>query len=415
MSIKRTETLVYSDLGANSYKSYRIELHDDGRVVSHFSAVGKTEQTCDYGCVGEAFLDKKVKEKLKKGYEYAKIISADASQSAPQISRGSLADIAVSQIKYTNTAIKDLIRQLANANVHKICAATSITFNTTSGLFQTPLGVVTQEALDEARNLLAFFAKSTTVNASYKTKLDGYLRLIPRVKSHKMRYEDIFPTPDAIQKESDVLDALESSLAVVSSPAPAPVGQTAAPAVEQVFDLHLDVLDDAKERQRLSDWFYSSNHRTHGYSNVKIREIYKIHQPSVPFDEKIGNFKEVFHGTSEANVLSCLKGGLRTSPPSTVAIAGKMWGNGIYGALDSSKSLQYSFGRFTGNGGASAHLFVADFALGRLEIPKRKRGGPNTSQYDSVWAKTQNTGLRFDEIIVFRDRQVKIKYLITAK
>ena len=74
----------------------------------------------------------------------------------------------------------------------------------------------------------------------------------------------------------------------------------------------------------------------------------KIHDMAAAFNPD--NVKEVFHGTSEANNLSILKSGLRVSPPATAAIAGKMFGNGVYGAINSSKSLGYTYGNW-GQGG----------------------------------------------------------------
>ncbi len=417
MAITRKVKLIFSDLSANSYKQWRAELHDDGRVISRFSAVGSTEQEKDYGCVGEAFLEKKIKEKTKKGYEFCRVLENEGAQI---VSRGSLADIAVSQIKFSNEAIKSLIRRLADANVHKITETTSIKFDSVSGLFETPLGVVQKEAIDEARLLLSWFNDNRKINKEYKGKIDSYLKLVPRTKGRKLSYEGIFPDLDAIKKESDVLDALDNSLEILAKPKAADPS-VAAPIIQQVFKLKFDVLDEDKERDRISKWFYSSNHRTHGYSNVKIEEIYAIQQDDVPFKSSYGNCKEVFHGTLESGVLSCLKSGLKGSPPSTCSISGKMWAarngmGGIYGALDSSKSLQYSFGRFSGSGGSSkAHIFVCDFACGRMEIPKRYSGGPDLKDWDSCWAQPKHTSLRFDEVVCYYDDQVKIKYLIIAK
>ena len=119
MATIETIQLIFSDLGKNSYKVWKGELHDDGRVVSHFGAVGAAMQSCDYGCVGKSFLDKKVREKQKKGYALTKTVAA-GQVASNEVSRGSLADIALSQIKHSNDAVKALIKRLADSNVHKI-------------------------------------------------------------------------------------------------------------------------------------------------------------------------------------------------------------------------------------------------------------------------------------------------------
>lgn len=77
--------------------------------------------------------------------------------------------------------------------------------------------------------------------------------------------------------------------------------------------------------------------------------------------------------------------------------------------------MQYTFGRFTGNRNVdSGWLFVTEFALGNTYYIK-SYGGNRPKGYDSIWAKKENTGLRFDELIVPNDNQVRIKYLLEIK
>ncbi len=414
MSITRKVQLVFSNLGDNSYKQWKAELHDDGRVVSFWSAVGSTEQTKDYGCVGEAFLEKKIREKIKKGYEHAKVVIDGPVAATSAVPKGSLADIALSQIKFSNDLIKQLIRRLADSNVHKIMSATSISYNSVSGLFQSPLGVVTSEGIDAARNLLAFFNGKTNINAEYKKNIDQYLRLIPRNKGSRLSYEHIFPDLQAIQKESDVLDALQNSLDLISKPIVAP---TATPTkVEQVFNLKLDRLDDDKERGRIEKWYEGTKKSMHHYDRVKIRDIYVIDivDYNKNFDDRLGNNVQVWHGSSQSNILSIAKVGLKVSPPSTAAIAGKMFGNGVYGSETSSKSLGYTLGRWGQTSGDSGWLFICDFAMGNAFYP---RGATSRipSGHDSCWALPKNTGLHNDELIVYSEKQIRVKYLLEVK
>ena len=57
---------------------------------------------------------------------------------------------------------------------------------------------------------------------------------------------------------------------------------------------------------------------------------------------------------------------------------------------------------------------VMDFSLGNTYMIK-SYGGSKPPGYDSIWAKKENTGLRFDELIVPTDSQVRIKYLLEVK
>lgn len=43
MAITKQVQLIFSDLSKNSYKVWKAELHDDGRVISRFGAL------CDFG------------------------------------------------------------------------------------------------------------------------------------------------------------------------------------------------------------------------------------------------------------------------------------------------------------------------------------------------------------------------------
>ncbi len=416
MGTKIKETLlIFSNLGANSYKSWRAELHDDGRVISYYSAVGGTEQSKDYGHVGERFFEKKIKEKERKGYSHAKVLSDTPNIQTGGVSKQSLADIAVSQIRHSNDAAKKLIRRLADANIHTITAATSITYNSSSGLFQTPLGIVLQEGIDEARNLLPYFLNAKSIDNQYEKNIDTYLKLIPRNKGHKLRYADVFPDKTAVQKESDLLDALENSLALVAKTPPT---QKDAKPVEQVFKLRLDVLDDQYKRDRITEKFEKSKKRMHSYDNVKIREIYliDIEDYNKDFREELGQIEHVYHGSSQSNILSLLKSGILISPPATAQIAGKMFGNGVYGSQTSSKSLGYTLGRWGQSKGDSGWLVLCDFAMGKPFYPTSYGGlSKIPSGYDSCWALPGKTGLQNDELIVYKTNQIKMKYLVEVK
>jgi poly [ADP-ribose] polymerase len=393
-------------------------LYDNDDVRTNWARVGNEPQTKLFEGVGESFMDKKMNEKLKKGYTEAKVLdttTTSAPASAPTVAKSNLQEIARSQILKTSSPILDkLISRLVASNVHKITSSTNITFNDSTGLFSTPIGIVTPDAILEAREILVDIlnnVKNQKYNFQFNGLVSKYLRLIPQNIGMKFDVKKIFPDVIAVQKQEDILQSLEASYkAVTSKPS------SSKDIEEQVFNIDLDVLSDNSEIERLSKWFYGSNHATHRYGRVKIINFLKVKiiDNWNNFNEKLGNIKEVWHGSGEGNLLSILKSGLRVSPPSTTYLTGKMFGDGHYGALDSSKSMQYTFGRFGGNSGASGWLFVVDFSLGRTYFIK-SYGGNKLSEYDSIWAKKENTGLRFDELIVPKDNQVRIKYLLEIK
>ena len=404
----------------NNYKYWNAKLYDDGNWTAEWGRVGC--ENPDSGTWNESnkTMDSVVRSKIKKGYSHQKTIGEAVAQggSGSVVKNTDLHAIARAQLLKSSSPVLDrLIKRFVDANVHKITSSTQITYNSTTGLFTTPLGIVTMEGLTDARDLLAKLApkvRSRKFGPDADAILCQYLRIIPQALGMK-RYttETVIPDDNAIQKQNDLIDSLESSYQAMTS---APT-TTATPAKKQetVFQVDLDVLSDANERRRLEQYFENSKKRQHGYDTVRVREIFKvtIHDMANAFESKTTPIKEVFHGTSVANTLSILKSGLKVSPPSTAAIAGKMFGSGIYGAISSTKSLGYTFGRWgQSSSGDNGYLFVCDFAMGRIYTTQSSCDKP--SGHDSVWAKA-GYSLANDELIVFRNSQANIKYLLECK
>ena len=418
MPIIETVRLIMADISSNHNKHWTGFLHDDGSITSENGRVGVTTVSNTCRGSGKHDFDKLVASKRKKGYTDLRTVATSGVQVVTP-GKQDLHQLATDQIQTSSPLLTKLIKLLVEANVHNIVSSSSITYNASTGLFQTPLGVVEKSGIEEARVLLADLAncvQSQSYDRGCVNKLNQYFSIVPtNVGMKRVDIRNFIPDMAAVQKQLGILDSLDASLlAMAATPANATATNKA---IEKVFSVKLGILEDDRERGRLENCFYSSNHRTHGYGHVKIQEIYSldIEDNVKKYETTLGNVQEVYHGSGMANCLSILKSGIRCSPPSSAAIAGKMWGNGIYGAIDSSKSLQYTYGRFTGSGGSgSGWLFILDMAMGKTDFP-RTYGGHLRYGHDSIWAKKENTGLRFDELIVYRDSQVKIKYLIEVK
>jgi poly [ADP-ribose] polymerase len=404
----------------NNNKYWYAKQFDDGNWSAEWGRVGCSTPDSDTWPDSKKSMDSVVRSKLKKGYTEAKTIGeVSAAQSSGAVVKDrDLHTIAKSQlIKSSNPTLEKLISRFVQANVHKITSSTQITYNSTTGLFATPLGIVTMEGLTDARNLLAQFAPIVR-KGKFGTEADAilckYLRIIPQSLGMKrFTAQSIIPDDNALQKQMDLIDSLESSYQATLSAAPTPAGSPAKP-VEQVFKVDLDVLGDFAERARLEAYFEKSKKRMHGYDNVRVKEIFKvtIHDMANAFERNTKPVQEVFHGTSQANCLSILKSGLKVSPPSTAAIAGKMFGNGVYGAINSTKSLGYSLGRWGQSSSDCAWLFICDFAMGKTYTTTSSCQPQHG--YDSVWAKAGHS-LHNDELIVYRNSQVNIRYLLECK
>jgi poly [ADP-ribose] polymerase len=85
----------------------------------------------------------------------------------------------------------------------------------------------------------------------------------------------------------------------------------------------------------------------------------------------------------------------------------------VYGATNSTKSLNYSVGYWGGRRSnyKNNFLFLADFAMGNIyNTDSSKPNGP-PSGYDSIWAK-KGRSLYNDELIVYSLPQCTLKYLV---
>jgi len=428
-SLVKKVTLVCSEIkdGTQHNKVWYGELYDNDDVITRWGRVGYDLQSKTFSGVGEGFLLKKKAEKLrgKSGgdsvYTEAKIVDASTPTvgptKAPTVAVNNLHEIAKSQIiKSSHPVLDKLIERLVRSNVHKITSSTNITLNDSTGLFQTPLGIVTPDAIVEARTILADtlpYVRKQDYGTNLNRLVSQYLRLIPQNIGMKFNVQNILPNVDAVQKQGDILDALEASYKAITTPKPSADGKKTAQ--EQVFQVDLDVAD-GRDAARLEAWYEKSKKSQHGYDRIKVRNVFKVTIKDMAQAFNPDNVTEVFHGTSEANCLSILKSGLKTSPPSTAAIAGKMWGNGVYGAINSSKSLGYTFGRWGQSSTDTGWLFICQFGMGKIYYPT---GYGNChrppSGYNSVWATVKNTGLNHDELIVYENNRVNITHLLECK
>ncbi len=422
MSVIEKRRFINVDPVKNMNRWWEIELHDNDDVFTRFARVGNNPQEAPFPGAGRRKFESEIRKKLKKGYTEPKLVNAGETISK-SYGASELHSLATSQlVKSSNPILENLVNRFVQTNIHKITENTQITYNSDTGLFSTPLGIVTTEGIGEARTTLADIAKILRENnfsfwsnfsSELPTLVGQYLRTIPQKVGRKLVIEDLFPDEDAIQKQNDLLDSLQSSYDSLQSTKV--VKSDSGKVIETVFKVDLDVLSDERERDRIIKYYESSKKAMHNYDRIKVREIFqvKIHDMNDNFNSTLKPIKEVFHGTSQANCLSILKSGLKVSPPSTAAIAGKAFGNGIYGAINSTKSLGYTYGRWgQGRYGDVGWLFVCDFAMGKIQdakISSRLQSG-----YDSLWAKA---GDRFynDELIVYKNNQVNIKYLLECK
>jgi poly [ADP-ribose] polymerase len=200
--------LIKTEVDCNANKFWNGQLFDDGTVKAEWGRVGYSGDSGEWQG-GEDYLNKKLKEKLKKGYTEQKTVSGVTNggiSPSTKVKNADLNVIARSQIvKTANPILSKLIDRLVAANVHKITANTQITYNSTTGLFATPLGVVTIEGLTEARDILADIASNVrgqNFGSNTDALLSKYLRIIPQsLGMGRFNTKIVIPDDNAIQKQ----------------------------------------------------------------------------------------------------------------------------------------------------------------------------------------------------------------------
>ena len=423
-TLVKERRFIKSDVAKNNNKFWYIELYDNGEVITRNGRVGDSAQVHpkSFGSMSsaEAFFESKIREKTgdRKGYTELQVMIG-ANTEVKQVASNSLADIAVKQISSNNSTIDKLIRYLSKKNIHNIMSATTITYDESKGTFSTPCGIVTQEGIDSARDLLNEITPDVESgkfnNSDFVKKVQNYIQLIPRKTARKLIIEDIIPNTEAIAKEHQILDALTASLQqVITSPATTDVTKVDEP---KLFSVSVDLVDDAKILDRIKKFYAQTRNQMHTSYNLKVKTVYSVkidsmHKAYEAKGKGIGNIMELWHGTRVENVLSILKCGLVIPRSGSAHVTGRLFGDGLYFSDQSTKSLNYAQG-YWGHGSTdnNCFMFLADVAMGKSYTPSYCQT-KIPSGYDSFYAKANISGVRNNEMIVPNIYQANLTYLI---
>lgn len=420
--------LIMTDMDANNNKYWYAAVMDDGTYVQENGRVGAANpqrRTKNLGVSGaQRELDKKVAEKLGKGYEHARVLGGSQSSNAKTVSKSQLESVAVKEINHNSPEVEALIRKLSQANIHDIIQASGITYDEKNGDFRTPLGIVTKDGIDEARVILGeiadFLVKSTSFDDSgFKKITNKYMQIIPqnvgRHQNSRFGVSDVFPDVESVQKQNSILDALDASLQKVLTSAP--TDDTAADAA-RVFSVKLHLMDDSKNFTRIEKKFLSTLNQIHSSSSLKLKRVFtvEIDHMKKAFDGRgpsVGNIKELWHGTRTSNLLSILKGGLVIPRSNAPHVCGRMFADGIYFSDQSTKSLNYSQGYWSRGSGYdnNCYMFLADVAMGKEYVPSGPSQNLPKPGYDSTFAKAGQSGVMNNEMIVYSLDQCNLTYL----
>jgi len=421
---KRYKMLIKTDGAQNNNKFYELKLEDDDQVIARYGRVGATGVTESKG-YGEATFDKVLREKTskKKGYSEVDIVTSGEESKQTAI-KGNIAEIAKRDITANNQELAKLIDKLAQINRHQLLEASGGQIDIVDGQVKTPLGLVSLDAIEKAKDLLIKLESRVEKNKQdddFITILQNYLQLIPqKVPARRGWHENFFPKISTFEKQNDLLEQLEASVkdSIENQKLAAASKEEVKEVVEiqKVFGYSLEILDDKATFDRINKFFKETSKSMHVSSKLKLKRVYilKNELAQTKFQkhvDKVGNVMELWHGTRAYNLLSILKTGLIIPKSNgSYTITGRMFGDGLYFSDQSTKSLNYSQGYWSGSKEDNCFMFLADVAMGKTYTPNRPTG-QLPSGYDSMFAKANQSGVMNNEMIVYNIEKANLKFL----
>ena len=232
--------------------------------------------------------------------------------------------------------------------------------------------------------------------------------------------DELFEAQRLINEEQATLDVMEGQVKTTKAkkgPGGAPQNILEAmrigieePSKEDIRIIKRQLGRNVHQYQRA---FKVMNHRTQGKFDNFIKRA------------KNKTVRQFWHGSRNENWWSIIDSGLILRPTNAIK-TGAMFGEGLYFADKSQKSIGYTSLRgsyWTGGTATKGFLSLYDVHLGSyLQIMRHqswcyslnKQNLRNRGQYDSLFAEG-GADLRNNEFIVYDDAQCTIKYLVEIK
>jgi poly [ADP-ribose] polymerase len=403
---RQPKYLVKVEPGANNNKFYRMIPNDDGTWTAEYGRIGMPNfQTETYPM---SKWDAKYKEKTsdRKGYVDQTHLVAETITVIKK--KSGYADI-------PDKFIADIVLRLQQ--MAKMAIQENYTIQSTA---------VTKAMIEEAQRLLNSLGNSKTVD-DFNVVLVELFKTIPR-KMKKVADYLAFSDKDfarIVEREQDLFDVMSTQVRqnqienneqdIVDEEE---VQTTILDAMGLMFErcTDADIAKIKKELGELADLFVQAWKVTNKKTQKKFDEFVATNN--------IKDVRLLFHGSRNENWWSIITTGLLLKP--NAVITGKMFGNGIYFAPRSRKSYGYCSGGYW-TGGSASHKFMALnlVAYGTPYVVYDFNSKFYSLNYNSLQScmsganclhtKADKGMLRNDEIIVYKEEQVTVKYLIELK
>lgn len=398
--------LVKVEPNANNNKFYRMIQLNESTFTAEYGRIGNSGfQTRSYSM---SQWDKKLREKIKKGY-------ADQTRLVAE-------PVIKEKNKYKeieNTSIKAIVDRL------QAMARQAIKDNYTISSSK-----VTQVMIDEAQNLINLLLRELSIDKFNEILVDLF-QVIPRKMGRVKDYlaKDKNDISNILQREQDLLDVMkgqvvQENLSNNSEEDKVINDKTILEIMGLTFD-ETTKEEDTLIKQKLGD-IKDKFYQAWKVSNIRTQKQFD----GFVKENKINNIKLLWHGSRNENFWSIINNGLVLRP--NAIITGKLYGKGIYFAPKARKSFGYtSYENSCWAGGHSNFAFMSLFEVAygnsydvydfdskyyNLNYDNLQKFKPNSHcLHAHAGANIGYSRLRNDEIIVYKEEQLTIKYLIELR
>lgn len=394
----------------NNNKYYRMLANNDNTFTVEYGRVGSSCQTRTYPMYQ---WDKKYNEKIRKGYvDQTHLVEDLIKVQKPKTSRSEYREI-------EDKAIAEIVERLMTMAHQKVQQNYKVTSNQ-----------VTMAMVEEAQKIIDRLVTRHTVN-DFNEDLLELFTVIPRKMSNVNSYlaSSSNDFTRIIKDEQDLLDVMRGQ--VVTNVAKEEVENTEEDnspvcneTILEAMGLVFEPVNDGEIEMIKSklgdckDKFYQAwrvtNQKTQDRFDKFVKESY------------IKDCRLFWHGSRNENWWSIINTGLVLRPTNAI-ITGKMFGYGIYYAPKARKSLGYTSisGSYWARGNSSsAFMALMDVAYGKPYDVYTFSSEYYDFNYDRLQKKSPGANclhahagnmLRNDEIIVYKEDQSTIKYLVELR
>ena len=389
---------------ANNNKYYNLFPEGDQFRVE-YGRVDATKTTAHYPM---SKWNSQINSKLKKGYQDVTDLKKDLVEEISSTNPESpYKDIENAAIK----AIVDKLQNLARETIRKN--------------YTVKASAVTQDMVDAAQKIIDDLANNSSTVDEFNDNLLKLFTVIPRkmgnVRDYLANKSDDFAR--IISKEQDLLDVMRGQIYVKpENYEPVETVEKKQQTILEELGLEIEeaTADDIALIKTLMNESVGKFRKAWRVTNLKTQKRFD----NFVTDNNIKNTKLLFHGSRSENFWSIIKTGLVLRPTNAV-ITGKMFGYGCYYAPKCAKSIGYTSlsGSYWAHGGNNtAYMALFDVAYGtpydvynfdskyyNLDYNKLQqfKTGANC-----LHAHADRGMLRNDEIVVYKEEQMTIKYLI---